>query len=98
MPALWGYARDLFQTPGFGDNIDFDQIKKHYYVVHDDINPTGIVPAGPDESGWSEPRVGAETPPDSQRTGRHRYIGGQTDVARLTASAPPPRSRGASLS
>lgn len=52
MPALWAYARDLFQTPGFGDTIDFEQIKQHYYVVHADINPTGIVPAGPDLSGW----------------------------------------------
>ena len=55
MPALWGYARDLFQTPGFGDTIDFDQIKQHYYVVHADINPTGIVPKGPDASGWLTP-------------------------------------------
>jgi putative glutathione S-transferase len=52
MPVLWAYARDLFQTPGFGDTIDFDQIKKHYYVTHSDINPTGIVPKGPDASGW----------------------------------------------
>ncbi|MCW2816952.1 MAG: yqjG [Nocardioides sp.] len=55
MPALWGYARDLFQTPGFGETIDFEQIKAHYYVVHRDINPTGIVPAGPDPSVWLEP-------------------------------------------
>ncbi|WP_205126544.1 glutathione S-transferase family protein [Nocardioides nitrophenolicus] len=55
MPVLWAYARDLFQTPGFGDSIDFDQIKLHYYVVHEDINPTGIVPKGPDESGWHAP-------------------------------------------
>jgi putative glutathione S-transferase len=55
MPALWGYARDLFQTPGFGDMIDFAQIKAHYYVVHSDINPTGIVPKGPDESLWHTP-------------------------------------------
>ena len=48
MPALWGYARDLFQTPGFGDTIDFAHIKRHYYVVHKDVNPTGIVPLGPD--------------------------------------------------
>ena len=34
MPALWGYARDLFQTPGFGDTVDFEHIKQHYYVVH----------------------------------------------------------------
>jgi putative glutathione S-transferase len=52
MPVLWAYARDLFQTPGFGDTTDFAQIKRHYYVVHHDINPTGIVPAGPDLSGW----------------------------------------------
>ena len=52
MPNLWGYARDLFQTPGFGDTVDFEQIKAHYYVVHEDINPTGIIPKGPDVSGW----------------------------------------------
>ncbi|WP_424186247.1 glutathione S-transferase family protein [Actinokineospora sp. G85] len=52
MPNLWAYARDLFQTPGFGDTVDFDQIKRHYYVVHTDINPTAIVPKGPDLSGW----------------------------------------------
>jgi len=55
MPVLWAYARDLFQTPGFGDTIDFEQIKQHYYVVHEEINPTGIVPAGPDPSGWTTP-------------------------------------------
>ncbi len=48
MPVLWAYARDLFQTPGFGDTIDFVQIKQHYYIVHKDINPTQIVPKGPD--------------------------------------------------
>ncbi|ROR74053.1 glutathione S-transferase family protein [Bogoriella caseilytica] len=51
-PALWAYARDLFQTPGFGDTTDFEQIKRHYYVVHTDINPTQIVPAGPDLGAW----------------------------------------------
>jgi putative glutathione S-transferase len=55
MPALWGYARDLFTTPGFGDTTDFVQIKKHYYVVHSDINPTQIVPKGPDLSNWLTP-------------------------------------------
>ncbi|MCW2756367.1 MAG: glutathione S-transferase [Nocardioidaceae bacterium] len=55
MPHLWGYARDLFQTPGFGETIDFDQIKRHYYLVHTSINPTGIVPKGPDPSGWLTP-------------------------------------------
>jgi glutathionyl-hydroquinone reductase len=55
MPVLWAYARDLFQTPGFGDTVDFDHIKRHYYEVHRTINPTGIVPLGPDPRGWLEP-------------------------------------------
>jgi glutathionyl-hydroquinone reductase len=55
MPVLWAYARDLFQTPGFGDTTDFAHIKAHYYVVHHDINPTGIIPKGPDLSGWLLP-------------------------------------------
>lgn len=63
MPNLWGYARDLFQTPGFGDTVNFEQIKEHYYVTHSDINPTGIVPDGPDLSNWQDPhereRLGA---------------------------------------
>ncbi|QXT62172.1 glutathione S-transferase family protein [Tessaracoccus palaemonis] len=52
MPNLWGYARDLFQMPGFGENVRFDQIKQHYYIVHRDINPLGIVPKGPDLATW----------------------------------------------
>jgi glutathionyl-hydroquinone reductase len=55
MPVLGAYARDLFQTPAFGENIDFDQIKAHYYVVQEDINPSGIVPKGPDEAWWRRP-------------------------------------------
>ncbi|UKD54549.1 glutathione S-transferase C-terminal domain-containing protein [Amycolatopsis sp. FU40] len=55
MPVLWAYARDLFQTPGFGDTIDFGQIKEHYYVVHRNVNPTGIVPLGPELAGWLTP-------------------------------------------
>jgi glutathionyl-hydroquinone reductase len=54
-PVLWAYARDLFQTPGIGDTVDFDHIKRHYYGTHEAINPTRIVPRGPDLSGWSEP-------------------------------------------
>jgi glutathionyl-hydroquinone reductase len=53
MPVLWAYARDLFQTPGFGDTVDVDHVKRHYYEVHRDINPSGIVPLGPDLSGWT---------------------------------------------
>ena len=52
MPAVWAYARDLFQTPGFGDTVDFAHLKEHYYAVHTDINPTGIVPKGPALAGW----------------------------------------------
>jgi putative glutathione S-transferase len=55
MPVLWAYARDLFTTPGFGDTVDVDHIKRHYYLVHRDINPTGIVPAGPALDTWLEP-------------------------------------------
>ena len=55
MPVLWAYARDLFQTPGIGETVDFDQIKRHYYATHHQINPTGIVPKGPDLAGWAIP-------------------------------------------
>jgi putative glutathione S-transferase len=51
-PNLWAYARRLYQLPGFGETVDFDQIKRHYYVTHDNINPTGIVPKGPDPRVW----------------------------------------------
>ena len=46
-PNLSAYLRDLYQTPGFGETVDFDQIKRHYYVSHPHINPTRIVPRGP---------------------------------------------------
>jgi putative glutathione S-transferase len=55
MPVLWAYARDLFQTPGFGDTVDFRHIKRHYYQVHEQINPSQIVPGGPDLSLWVTP-------------------------------------------
>ncbi|NYV75562.1 glutathione S-transferase family protein [Streptomyces sp. UH6] len=54
-PVLWAYVRDLFQTPGFGDTVDFDHIKRHYYMVHTGINPTRVVPMGPDLSAWLTP-------------------------------------------
>lgn len=60
MPVLWEYARDLFQTPGFGDTTDFVHIKAHYYRVHLDINPTGIVPVGPALENWLEPHDRAD--------------------------------------
>lgn len=65
MPALWGYARDLYQQPAFGEATDFDQIKAHYYVVHQDINPSRVIPKGPDPAVWLTPhgreRLGGET-------------------------------------
>ncbi|OQR60422.1 glutathione-dependent reductase [Streptomyces maremycinicus] len=75
-PVLWAYARDLFQTPGFGDTVDFDHIKRHYYQVHTGINPTRIVPVGPDLTGWNAAHhreelggspFGTGTPPDPVR-------------------------------
>ena len=53
-PNLWGYTRDLYNRPGFGDTVDFDHIKRHYYATHDNINPTRIVPKGPDLD-WTAP-------------------------------------------
>lgn len=46
---LFDYLRDLYQTTGFGETVDFEHIKRHYYVTHGNINPTGIVPVGPDQ-------------------------------------------------
>ena len=45
---LWGYLRDLYQTPGVSDTVDIDFIKAHYYGSHETINPHRIVPIGPD--------------------------------------------------
>src|SRR5699024_12625907 len=56
MPNLWNYTKALCQTPGFGDTIDFEQIKEHYYWVHTDINPTQVVPLGADMSHVLEPQ------------------------------------------
>lgn len=55
MPALWGYARDLWQTHDLGSTVDLEHVKAHYYATHLDINPTGVVPKGPDTSGWAVP-------------------------------------------
>jgi putative glutathione S-transferase len=44
---LWAYTRDLYQVPGVAETVDFGHIKRHYYMSHRRINPTGIVPVGP---------------------------------------------------
>jgi glutathionyl-hydroquinone reductase len=59
-PKLWAYARDLFQRPGFGDTVDWDHIKRHYYMTHEHLNPSRIVPRGPIVD-WSAPH-GREEP------------------------------------
>ena len=46
-PNLSGYLRDLYQIDGIASTVDFEQIKRHYYYTHDDINPTRIIPIGP---------------------------------------------------
>lgn len=54
-PNLWGYVRDLYSQPGFGDTTDFDAIKKHYHLCAVSNNPYGLLPKGPDLAGWKEP-------------------------------------------
>jgi putative glutathione S-transferase len=44
---LWPYLRDLYQNDGVAETVNFDHIKRHYYMTHDEINPTRIVPIGP---------------------------------------------------
>jgi len=46
-PNLWGYLRDLYQHEKIRPTVNFDHIKRHYYITHDEINPTRIVPIGP---------------------------------------------------
>ncbi len=59
---LWAYARDLYQTPGFGDTTDFEAIKAGYFgsprVIGDGGTP--IIPKGPDVAGWTTPHGRAE--------------------------------------
>jgi putative glutathione S-transferase len=50
---LSGYLRDLYQHPGIADTVDFDHIKRHYYVTHPQLNPTRIVPKGPELDLWA---------------------------------------------
>ena len=48
-PNLFGYLKDLYQVDGIAETVNFDHIKRHYYITHDDINPTRIVPVGPEQ-------------------------------------------------
>jgi putative glutathione S-transferase len=47
-PSLSGYLRDLYQTDGVAETVDFDHIKRHYYMTHAQLNPSRIVPVGPE--------------------------------------------------
>jgi glutathionyl-hydroquinone reductase len=47
-PNLWGYTRDVYQHPRVAETVSMPQIKEHYFTTHDMINPSGIVPAGPE--------------------------------------------------
>jgi putative glutathione S-transferase len=47
-PNLSNYLRDLYQVPGVADTVNLQHIKTHYYASHRKINPTGIVPLGPE--------------------------------------------------
>jgi putative glutathione S-transferase len=47
-PNLWGFTRDVYQLPGVAETVNIDHITEHYYRSHEDINPTGFVPVGPD--------------------------------------------------
>ena len=46
-PMLSNYMRELYQCPGIADTVDFEHIKAHYYSSHESINPTLIIPWGP---------------------------------------------------
>ena len=79
MPVLWAYARDLFQTPGLRRH---DRLRAHQAPLlrgPPDINPTGIVPVGPDLTGWL-------TPHDREQLGGRPFGDG-------TPPGPPPPDR-----
>jgi putative glutathione S-transferase len=54
-PSLSGYLRDLYRQPGIAATVRIDEIKAHYYATHPMINPTGIIPAGPELDLDSDP-------------------------------------------
>jgi putative glutathione S-transferase len=47
-PSLWAYTRDLYQRPRIAETVSLEQIKRHYYTTHGMINPSGLIPVGPD--------------------------------------------------
>lgn len=61
-PSLFGWVRDLYQMPGVRETVDFEHIKRHYYTSHPHLNPSRIVPAGPNLSYLDWPHARAEIP------------------------------------
>ena len=55
-PNLWAYTRDLYQHEGVAETINMQHIKNHYYESHTMINPTGLVPLGPELDLWAPHR------------------------------------------
>jgi glutathionyl-hydroquinone reductase len=53
-PNLWAYTRELYQWPGVARTVAMEQIKRHYYTTHDELNPKKIIPVGPAPQ-WTEP-------------------------------------------
>ena len=47
-PHLSNYVRDIYQTGALADTVNFEHIKNHYYHSHRSVNPTGIIPVGPE--------------------------------------------------
>lgn len=54
-PNLWAYARELHQRPGIAQTVAMDEIKRHYYTTHDELNPKRIIPTGPLDLDWDAP-------------------------------------------
>jgi putative glutathione S-transferase len=54
-PNLWAYARELYQWPGVAETVRWDEIKRHYYTTHDELNPKRIIPGGPLGMDWTAP-------------------------------------------
>jgi putative glutathione S-transferase len=58
-PNLWNYTKELYQVPGIAATVNIDHIKRHYYGSHETVNPTRIVPVGPE--------IDYSTPHDRER-------------------------------
>ncbi len=74
-PNLWNYTRELYQWPGVAETCNLDHIKRHYYASHETVNPTRIVPKGPD--------IDFSAPHDRERLPAAGY---PTDSARMRLS------------